>query len=130
MKLEDMKHGMVVVLTRDVTNPEPDRRVADRNWAAQPVWPKGKRLLVRWQGRQFAELSSRYYRAQGCDAGFSDLVAACEPAPRTLSNLLWSACDGGSLISQADAALEVLVQQEKLTLDDVEAALKVLEDRS
>jgi hypothetical protein len=49
MRKEDLKPG-VYVLTRDVTNPKPDRRVRDQRWVHDwPKWvtiPKGMRFRV------------------------------------------------------------------------------------
>jgi hypothetical protein len=54
MKTEDLQHGVIYRLTRDVENPKPDRRGANfqrhvsfYQWAERmPVWPKGMLFRV------------------------------------------------------------------------------------
>lgn len=43
MKLSDLELQQTYALTRDVKNPEADKRVS-HDWRKRPVWPKGMRL--------------------------------------------------------------------------------------
>lgn len=60
MKIEDLKDGQAYRLTRDVTNPKPDRR-EKYAWTKFVTWEKGTVLYFRHDG----DVYFREFRAQG-----------------------------------------------------------------
>ena len=42
-----LKSATLYRVTRDITNPQPDRRTAEREWSKQVVIKKGLRLVCR-----------------------------------------------------------------------------------
>lgn len=128
MKKEQLKDGMVLVVTRDVKNPQPDRRKV-RDLGAQVTWEKGDRLFV--DSFDYVTLNSGevYGRVYERHPGFEALLDACEEAPRTLDNILFSASKGGRLMGYPGAILRELVELGKVSLDDVEGALAITNAR-
>lgn len=122
MKIEELKDGAVYILTRDVQNPEPDRRQT-RHWTAFPVWQKGLRIVCSIQRTGLVELNAagRYDHLGKWAEGFPALVDALEPAPRDFRNVMFGLNRSPST-DVAQATLEELVRQGKITLDDIEAA--------
>jgi hypothetical protein len=113
----------VLVLTRDVANPKPDRRKV-RSFEALPTWPKGSTILYKGKAGHVPHVEAKgwYGIINGYDAGFDDLIEACEPAPRSLANILWAAHEGLACTSAHDV-LESLIEMHRITLDDVCAAI-------
>src|SRR3954464_4319899 len=94
MKADELTDRGVYILTRDVTNPSPDRRMRDV-FPAMPIWPAG--LMVRVRGSQTMPHLGKRIRAAGkwgdvapYDAGFDALVDALALAPRTFETVMLS----------------------------------------
>lgn len=130
MKVADLKDGGVYVLTRDVTNPGPDRR-STRNWTCYPVWKSGgtyvatRRRYKDDPGFERIELQlwcNHDYMTSNTD-GFAALVAALEPAPRTFRTVMFS-INRTPNTDSAHVILQTLVLQGKVTLDDLDAAYR------
>jgi hypothetical protein len=126
------------VLTQDVKNPEPDRRVT-RDWTKQPTWEKGLRLVALYRYAdtrstrllelrdpadphsslhtivvpESAEVLAGTVNAQG-----KALVAALEPAPDDLDSLLTR------YMERPRGALEALLRYDRIHLSDVERVLQ------
>ncbi len=126
MKLSDLKHGMVLKITRDVKNPKPDRRKV-RDFAAEETWHAGERLYVEFY--EYPTLRQGYGRVPSMREGFDELLDACELAPRNLDNILYSQTHGGTLVGYQDEILAVLVEFGKVSLDDVDAAIATIRQR-
>ncbi len=120
MTLKELKDGSVYRLTRDVANPEPDRRMT-RDWTRAPIWQAG--ILVCYSGRSYPQLRARgfYDDLTPTHDGFAAFVAALEPAPRNFDNVMFG-LHRGSRTMTAYGALRELVRQGRVTLDEVETA--------
>lgn len=106
MKIEDLKDGQAYRLTRDVTNPKPDRR-EKYAWTKFVTWEKGTVLYFRHDG----DVYFREFRAQGyagsmyaSHEGYLALVEAMEVAPRTFDNVIF-ALGGGTFTGVARVVL-------------------------
>lgn len=126
MKTENLTDRFVMTLTRDITNPKPDRRMV-RNFAALPVWKAGTRLMYRnINGHISIDNSKMYGSVSPRDPGFDALLEACEPAPRTLENILYRAGESRYVTGPGDI-LETMLAVGKLTLDDIETVIGAYE---
>lgn len=120
MKPTDLKDGTVYRLTRNVTNPEPDRRQT-RKWTSATVWEVGMRVVCsNWE---YLELHApnHYDHMTRLHAGFAAFVDALEPAPRNFQNVMFGINRSPS-INNGETVLAELVRQGRITLDDIEAA--------
>lgn len=118
-------------LTRDVTNPKPDRR-ATRDWRCPVVVEAGSRFLVEdYNIGHMADLGRDLYRTRVKMLGrygditndsplFAPLVEAFEREPETIGSLFatWEGYTGVAL-----AVLGALIDDGKLTIADVRGAL-------
>jgi hypothetical protein len=127
MKIEDLKDGQVYVLTRDVSNPEPDRRKT-RAWTMDPIWRSGLRVVCTiWERIELR--AAGYYDDLGrWHAGFPAFVDALAPAPRDFANVMFGLNRSPSN-DVGRAVLEELVRQGKITLDDIEASHDAYQSR-
>jgi hypothetical protein len=123
VKLADCNDGNVIILTRDVPNPKPDRRKV-RSFDALVTWTKGTHLLFKGRRGQVphVEVAGLYGIISSNDEGFAALVEASEPAPRTLENILWTAHESQACTSPRDI-IESLIEMHRITLDDISAAI-------
>lgn len=123
MLISDLRHGMVLRLTCEVTNPEGDRRVI-HDWRKRKQLKQGMRFLVReffyspersWLQIEPAGGGASINALTG-DALAELIVANATPAERSLQSVLTQ--HGCS----ADAALAILISTGKITFDDLDAA--------
>jgi hypothetical protein len=127
MKLDDLKDGMILVLTRDVANPSPDRRYR-RMLSARPVWAVGLRFLVRrWPDAHnhrpgHIELQAYSGTVGPGSEGWEDILAALEEAPRNFANLMMKLTGASSSVDVSQGVLQSLVEMGRITLDDIELA--------
>lgn len=120
MKPADLKDGTVYRLTRDVANPEPDRRQT-RHWTSTPTWKAGLRVVCSTWSHLELRAAGHYDDMGRRHEGFEAFVDALEPAPRNFDNVLFGLNRGPST-DVSRAVLAELVRQGKITLDDIEAA--------
>lgn len=126
MKLEDLKPGMVVELTRDVTNPKPDRR-STRQFASDVVWKQGERLLVR--NLDYLGLETGRGSVSHIHLGFEQLVDAAEPVDPDFHSVMLAINGTSRYMDYSYSILEVLVRAGKISLQDIkDAARKSDED--
>ena len=149
VKFEDLKDGMILVLTSDVTdNPMADRRVR-RDWRALPTIPKGTRFVVRRDGIDINDpviagrrIRSEWYTLQPIGvrcAGIYELVLHANPHDVVtdrfvLGRMILAACEVPALTlcdhwarldmhgGDFQNVIEVLIASGKLSLAEVEAA--------
>lgn len=127
MKLDQLKDRDILIVTRDVTNPKPDRRMT-RQFDAAPVWKAGWRLIFRKYEHHPACLDhdKLYGSVYAHDKGFADLIDACEPAPHNLDNVLFKAEQSRHIVQLQDIIV-TLMAQGKVDLDDVVGAIAAYE---
>lgn len=124
MKIEDLKPGMYEI-AQDVVNPQADRRKSGRDFAAQPTWPKGKRVCVTqdWEFKaRFTIFLPGGYQHLGVTGhkggshnhhGFDALVAALRPVEQTHRE--WVQIE----VQCPDRVLVKLLDAGKITREDV-----------
>lgn len=124
---EALKPGLYR-LTRDVTNPAPDRR--SKEFAKLPIWRKGTRLVAVFRrpdyipgvpedgGVDMVYLFGGYEHlgVSWKRPGFDELIAAMALEPRSLDSVLRND-------PHLRGVLRRLLAAGKITLDDIEAAL-------
>ena len=122
MDKSQLLDGRSYIITRDVTNPKPDRRMT-RQLDAAKTWVRGTRLLCRARvGYVRLECEDLYGSVGEHDPGFDLLVAALEPAPRSFATVLYEAKHGPWAVSSREI-LSTLMDQGKISLQDVEQAI-------
>lgn len=113
-------------LTRDVKNPDADRRFAG-DWAKRSKFPAGLELLVevaeidvggdRFSSTTIRSVEDRFGRVRQTDAAFAPLVAAVEPIPESPAALI-RRLDVESM--QIGSFCRWLVESGKMTAGDFE----------
>lgn len=129
MTTDQLAEGMVLQLEQDVKNPTPDRREKYR-WDKLPVWRAGTRFIVR--ARMLRNPDERWLTIEPLvqygilaslpltDPRIEAVLAASVETPPTLATVMADAKDWGY-----EHVLDVLLNEGKITLDDVRHALTV-----
>jgi hypothetical protein len=125
MLISAIKPG-VYALSKDVANPEKDRRVK-RDWTRAVTWKKGSRYIVRQdhgtnKGEVFYEVveeGSRYahHRVTEFMPGFLPLVEGLEPVEESLDTILTGQHE------MAYNILDALVKEGKISLANIKETL-------
>lgn len=117
----------VYVLSRNVENPAPDRRRRGNILDKIEVWPKGMLVYAHYLHDGYWSLSARgyYHSITPSHPGFGLLLTALEPA-QTLDAVLYGAKSGTGIVS-ASEILEYLVNAGTITIEQVTAAIRALE---
>lgn len=128
MNATDLKPG-VYQLTKNVANPEKDKRVK-RDWTKAPQWNQGDRFIVRFDhgsvqakmAEPFREVireggTYSHHRITEFSPGFLPLIQAMEPTEETLDTIM----TGQDYL--AYRVLDQLVTEGKLSLVDVKETL-------
>jgi hypothetical protein len=114
MKIEELENGRRYRLTRDVENPERDKR--ERYDPAKEAWSKGDvfradvrdplavPMRVLWPVHLSAAKRRMINCIRGTHTGFDALVAALEPLPESAEDILEAA--GASPLGVLEALLE------------------------
>lgn len=128
MKIEELKPGMYVI-SKNVKNPKPDRRHADRNFEKKEIWEKGMRVCV-MEDYEFVGNFKIFHlsgwahngvigRRGGSHnhPGFEALVDALTPVEWTSEEWVRSRINNGNYI------LERLLDSKKITKEDISLIL-------
>lgn len=117
---EDIKLQQTYALTRDVKNPEADRRVS-HDWRKLPVWPKGMRFKTSTfrvtDDVSWISIFNGQYQHQDIMVKKApvELIFALEPVEPTLNETLHMR----GLLGWKNDAIDWLVSQGVITREDV-----------
>lgn len=125
MNASDLKDGMVLNLTKPITNPEADRRKRS-DWTKAPVFEPGEYIAYDFCGHIGITKSRDAYRIihriEKHHPAYNDFLAACVPGTESLSTVLQTAHGG----TRSSDILDYYVRTGKLSLDDVKAAIEAI----
>lgn len=141
MRREDLRHGLLIRLTRTLANPKPDRRYAD-DWRKQPVVLEGTLFRVRdvayrqisppEEAPRFAiHPAQRYFYTTEAEEGsltpglFAEVIEMSEPVPESVGTIL--AWIGNEHSVEADEILAMLVDDGVLTGERIRVAASHVE---
>lgn len=119
--------GMPYRSTKEIANPEPDRRKT-LDWRRTPTIPAGIRFVL-YDGRKglvLLNIDDKWPWANSVEEGSDlfDLIApTLAPIPETLDSVMFVAGYGNGY----ERVLEHLVKTGKVTLEDVRAACAALD---
>lgn len=141
MNAADLQAGQVVRLSRDVTNPHPDRRRRYRRLSDEK-WQAGTRFVVRMGKADVGPHALSYpclmfegdhytsFNQYSHAAAFAAIVEALEPAVETLDSLLARESYGWEHDQACVEVLRVFLAQGRVTLEDVRLALEYASEQA
>ena len=127
MTKNDLREGMVLVLTKTIPNPNKDGRVT-RDWTKAAEFKPGRYIVdTEWigDGKGFPTITKEndeyriLYRIGPRHAAFLPFIDACVEGEETLQTVL--AVNGAD--RWTDEILRILVERKKITLADVKSAI-------
>jgi len=130
MTKDEIKAGMVVMLTKPIANPEADRR-ATRDWTKAPEFEPGRYIVEDYwigEGRGLLVItkeSDQYrilHKIGPRHPAWASFIDACEPAPETLTSVL--AIENGD--NYGEEIVQRLLDEKVITLDDVRRIVRAI----